>query len=57
MPTAFICLCRDGLGQPVHFALDQPPVNTLAPQQGIGRSVLHDLSELEHDNAVEIAHA
>ena len=29
-------------------------VKSLAPQKEIRRSVLHDLSELEHDNPVEI---
>ena len=56
MPTAFANSRCDRLGEAVHFALDQPAVNTLAPQQRVWRPVLYDLSQLKHDDAVEIAH-
>ena len=46
-------LRRHLAGEPVHLALHELPVKPLAPQKEIRRAVLHDLAELQHDNAVE----
>jgi len=41
-------------GEATHLALHELPIEPVAPNQEIGRAVLHNLAELQHDDAVEI---
>ena len=49
-------LGRYGPRQPIHFALYQPPINAFAMEENVRRTVLHDFTGIEHDNAIKIAH-
>lgn len=41
------------LCQPIHLALHEPPIGAIPAHQQVGRAVLYDFAEMQHDDAVE----
>ncbi len=53
--TAGNALGRRLAGESINLALHELPIKTVALQE-VGRTVLNDLTKLEHDDPVEVPH-